>query len=183
MIGKAQPATRMLQEGVSPFFHALAPLGHPVVPDVLGLEVLVDGEEDGVVGGGHPVARPPLLLLLLLGGGGGAAQQLDRRSARQPDQWVRRAGALCPKKPRNWEKRRRRVEAGFLVLHVDLHSHRAEAHLVPSSILNESLLIFVLLLFVVIVIVHLSHCSIFFAKDALFLLWSSQLNLIEVNLG
>ena len=54
MIGKAQPATRMLQEGVSPFFQTLAPLGHPVVPDVLGLEVLVDGEEDGVVGGGHP---------------------------------------------------------------------------------------------------------------------------------
>ena len=73
MIGKAQPATRMLQEGVSPFFHALAPLGHSVVPDVLGLEVLVDGEEDGVVGGGHPVARPPLLLFLLLGGGCGAA--------------------------------------------------------------------------------------------------------------
>ena len=65
---------------------------------------------------------------------------------------------------------------------MDLHSHRAEAHLVPSPILNESLLIFVLLLFIVIVIVHLANCSIFFAKDALFLLRSSQLNLIEVNL-
>ena len=171
----------MFEKRVSPLFQTLASLGHPVVPDVLGLEVLVDGKEDGIVWGGHPVARPPLLLLLLLGGGGGAAQQLDRRSARQPDQWVRRA--LCAKKPWNRKKRRRRVEAGFFILHVDLHSHRAEAHLVPSSILDESLLIFVLLLFIVIVIVHLAHCSIFFAKDALFLLWSSQLNLIEVNLG
>ena len=79
MIGKAQPATRMLQEGVSPFFHALAPLGHPVVPDVLGLEVLVDGEEDGVVWGGHPCDNPSrwdgLLVLHRFVG----KQHLDRR--------------------------------------------------------------------------------------------------------
>ena len=58
MIEEAQPPNRMFEKRVSPLFQTLASLGHPVVPDVLGLEVLVDGEEDGVVGGGHPCDNP-----------------------------------------------------------------------------------------------------------------------------
>ena len=53
MIGEAEPPSRVLEKGVGLLLHALPPLGHPVVPDVLGLEVLVDGEEDGVVRSCH----------------------------------------------------------------------------------------------------------------------------------
>ena len=79
MIEEAQPSNRMFEKRVSPLLQALAPLGHPVVPDVLGLEVLVDGEEDGIVGGSHPCDNPSrwdgLLVLHRFVG----KQHLDRR--------------------------------------------------------------------------------------------------------
>ena len=82
---------------------------------------------------------------------------------------------------RTWRKaigvRRRMVVVGQGKRQLDrVVEWKPKAFLV---ILFISLLLFI----VIIVIVHLSHCSIFFAKDALFLLRSSQLNLIEVNLG
>ena len=53
MIGEAKPASRVLEKGVGLLLQALPPLCHPVVPDVLGLEVLVDGEEDWIVRSSH----------------------------------------------------------------------------------------------------------------------------------
>ena len=55
MIEEAEPSNWVFQERVCSLLQAPPPLGHPVVPHVLRLEVLVDGEEDWVVGGGHPI--------------------------------------------------------------------------------------------------------------------------------
>ena len=60
VINKADPTGGMLQEEVAALFDRLAPLEDvAVVPEVLGLEVLVHGQVDGVVGAllHHPLLR------------------------------------------------------------------------------------------------------------------------------
>ena len=72
MINKADPTGGMLQKEVAALFDRLAPLEDvAVVPEVLGLEVLVHGQVDRVVGAllHHPLLRvrvPSVALLHIL---------------------------------------------------------------------------------------------------------------------
>ena len=186
MIEEAEPADRVLQERVGFLLQTSPPLRHPVVPHVLRLEVLVDGQEDGVVGGSHPGPRPsqasPSLLLLLASRC--PAQQLDGGATGQPDQRVGRALAGFPKEARNWK------EVGRLVLHLDLDTKGwGKGHFVPSSVVCFLVLIAVLLLIGLIVLfivfLNLVSFSLLFLLPTILtvsLLRCCQVNFIEVNL-
>jgi len=52
MVNKTEPAGGMLQEEIAPILHGFSAARQiPMMPQVFGLEVLINGQVDGIVGG------------------------------------------------------------------------------------------------------------------------------------